>query len=339
MIEPKPFKSYNQQLKILRERGMDIPKGYQASKVIKILELENYYSVINGYKDIFLERDPVTGSIVKPEIFKNGTTFNEVSSLYFFDRDLRNICLKYLLKIESALKTTISYRFSEKFKGQTNPYFNLNNYTNDSGQTLNVARNIATLSNTISRKSKDKSINHYLTEYGTVPLWVLVNILTLGNINHFYVCLDDQLKNSIAEDFSKYFNDSGRQLNNQLIHLQGQDIEGILKITNDFRNVCAHEEILYNHVLMRRPKIRTLEKYLDTDLSSPKANLYVLLTMMRFYLSKEDCQLLFDGVEGLFKEYVGKIKTESVDFKLVLIAMGFNRDRPELFNDVLKIYG
>ena len=48
MTEPKPYKSHNQQIKILRERGMNIPKGAAASKVIRILEKENYYNVING---------------------------------------------------------------------------------------------------------------------------------------------------------------------------------------------------------------------------------------------------------------------------------------------------
>lgn len=50
----KPFKTYNQQLKILRNRGLIISNG---SKAIRILERENYYTVINGYKFFFLERD------------------------------------------------------------------------------------------------------------------------------------------------------------------------------------------------------------------------------------------------------------------------------------------
>lgn len=337
MAEKKPFQSHNQQIEILRKRGMNIQTGLQESKVIRILEQENYYNVINGYKDIFLERDPVTGLILKPEIFKHGTTFKEVSSLYFFDRELRNLCLKYMLKIESLLKSTISYRFSEKFQNQMNPYFNLNNYTNNPKKTLIVAKNIATLSNTISYKSKDKSINHYLTEYGTVPLWVLVNVLTLGNINYFYNCLDDQLKNIIARDFSAYFNKYGKKINNCQIHMQSHDIEAILKITNDFRNVCAHEEILYNHILKKKPRISTLEKYLNINLSSSNTNLFVLLTMMRFYLGTEDCNSLFINLEKLFKEYREKVQTESVDFSLVLMTMGFNRDYPILFDEIIDI--
>ena len=47
----KPFKTHRQQLTILRSRGLLVNNG---SKAIRILERENYYTVINGYKDFFL---------------------------------------------------------------------------------------------------------------------------------------------------------------------------------------------------------------------------------------------------------------------------------------------
>lgn len=46
----KPFKTYNQQLKILRNRNLTISNG---SKAISVLKRDNYYNIVNGYKDIF----------------------------------------------------------------------------------------------------------------------------------------------------------------------------------------------------------------------------------------------------------------------------------------------
>lgn len=43
----KPFKTHNQLLKILRNRGVVISDGAKAKR---ILERENYYCIINGYK-------------------------------------------------------------------------------------------------------------------------------------------------------------------------------------------------------------------------------------------------------------------------------------------------
>ena len=58
----KHYKSLNQQLKILRTRGLVVPTNGQPKK---FLEQENYYNVINGCKDLFLEKgtdDPLSNS-------------------------------------------------------------------------------------------------------------------------------------------------------------------------------------------------------------------------------------------------------------------------------------
>ena len=44
-------------------------------------------------------------------------------------------------------------------------------------------------------------ISHYMLEYGYVPLWVLVNALTLGSINKFYSYLSQKDQNDIGRHF------------------------------------------------------------------------------------------------------------------------------------------
>ena len=58
----KTYKTYRQQLNILRSRGMVIGKGSQGSRVMRILERENYYNIINGYKEPSLA-SKATGSV------------------------------------------------------------------------------------------------------------------------------------------------------------------------------------------------------------------------------------------------------------------------------------
>ncbi|MBE1555665.1 hypothetical protein [Sporosarcina limicola] len=67
----KPFTTHRMQLKGLRDRGLIINNG---SKAMRILEAENYYNVINGYKDLFLQRDPQRNPI-SPEKYNTGTKF------------------------------------------------------------------------------------------------------------------------------------------------------------------------------------------------------------------------------------------------------------------------
>ncbi|WP_094545731.1 DUF4411 family protein [Petroclostridium xylanilyticum] len=100
----KLFKTYREQIEILRSRGLKVDKG-----AIGVLQTENYYNVINGYKDLFLE-------IASPEEkFKDGADFDEIYALYEFDRELRFIFLKQLLKLETNIKSVTAYKFSEKY--------------------------------------------------------------------------------------------------------------------------------------------------------------------------------------------------------------------------------
>ena len=61
----KEYKTFNQQLTILRNRGLIVPTD---GKPKRFLEQENYYNVINGYKDLFLLKD-THGKPVERNIF------------------------------------------------------------------------------------------------------------------------------------------------------------------------------------------------------------------------------------------------------------------------------
>lgn len=66
-------------------------------------------------------------------------------------------------------------------------------------------KNIEKLSNAISRENENsngkKSIKHYIKKHDIIPLLVLVNFLTFGNISYFYNYLDESLQNKIARAF------------------------------------------------------------------------------------------------------------------------------------------
>ena len=67
----KEYKTFNQQLTILRNRGLIVPTD---GKPKRFLEQENYYNVINGYKDLFLLKD-THGKPVEPETYYIKTGF------------------------------------------------------------------------------------------------------------------------------------------------------------------------------------------------------------------------------------------------------------------------
>lgn len=91
---------------MLQSRNLHI-ENEETSK--EILLNNNYYYLINGYKDLFLNRKS------KVEKFRNGTTLEEIYSLYEFDRKIRIIFLEYILLIERKIDTYIAYEFSKNY--------------------------------------------------------------------------------------------------------------------------------------------------------------------------------------------------------------------------------
>ena len=103
MIE-KQFKNLDEQVEIFKHKGMII----QDEKYVKGVLLRENYFFLNGYRHLFLNSK-------EDKTFKKGTTFEEMYSLFLFDRSFRNIIFKYLLVIENNLKSIISYQLSKKY--------------------------------------------------------------------------------------------------------------------------------------------------------------------------------------------------------------------------------
>jgi abortive infection bacteriophage resistance protein len=103
MIE-KNFKNLEEQVEIFKHKGMIINDESYAKR---ILLRENYF-FLNGYRHLFLKS-------LEDRSFKEGTTFEELYSLFLFDRSFRNVIFKYLLLIENNLKSILSYQLSKKY--------------------------------------------------------------------------------------------------------------------------------------------------------------------------------------------------------------------------------
>ena len=89
----KIFKTIDEQIEILRSKGM-VFEDYDKAR--EILMRENYF-FLNGYRSPFL----MNGT----KRFIEGTTFEELYSLFTFDRFFRNIIFKNVLIVENNYKS------------------------------------------------------------------------------------------------------------------------------------------------------------------------------------------------------------------------------------------
>ena len=100
----KEFKTLGEQIDILKDRGLIIEDEIDTEEA---LLRENYFFIM-GYRHLFLKSS-------RESKFIPGTTFNEIHSLFQFDRNFRNIIFKNVLVIENQLKSVTSYQLSKKY--------------------------------------------------------------------------------------------------------------------------------------------------------------------------------------------------------------------------------
>lgn len=102
----KPFKSYEQQVGILQERGMLVDSQEHAAHV---LERVSYYR-LSGYYYSF--RRPA-GSVHRSDTFIPGTVFEDIVALYEYDRNLRSIAFSYFSQFEVYLRSRLGNLLGE----------------------------------------------------------------------------------------------------------------------------------------------------------------------------------------------------------------------------------
>ena len=91
----KPFLTIEEQIELLERRGVSRTKGERCA-----LMREGYYSIINGYKEPFLE--PAVTKDAPNDRYKGGTSFDDIFALFTFDRSLRALTFRNLIKAEAT---------------------------------------------------------------------------------------------------------------------------------------------------------------------------------------------------------------------------------------------
>ncbi|MGO1059639.1 Abi family protein [Planococcus sp. FY231025] len=294
----KAFASHDEQITILQNRGLLVPDKAAAKRV---LSRENYYALVDGYKEPFLEHDERLNPYGL-EQYQKGAEFGHLYALYRFDRELRMLLLNELLKFEKNIKSKVAYRFSEKFR-EADSFLETAHYSLDPAHHHERDRIISTLANLIkSHKKRDRvrypAIREFYDKHRNVPLWVLVNFLSLGQITNFYSVIDEGLRERIAQDFAEEFSEEYEQA-----RLKPEELDAILRLVFPYRNKSAHEEVLYRFRLPHPEKLDGVEASLRMAGGSlAKGTVYSVVSVLRLLLAKEEYDVFSVELERLMAE-------------------------------------
>lgn len=307
----KEFKTIDEQIQILKSRNIII-ENYE--KTYNILMKNNYYYLINGYKDLFLDNTS------KKEKYINGTNIEEIYALYNFDKNLKINFLKYLLLIENEINTYIAYEFSKSY-GHKNYLIPENFNNSDSKKSLiNKFIDDVNLEIQYQYKNSNEMIIHYLDNYKYIPLWVLVRILSFGKISKFYSLMKSKEQNAISRKY------------NLRIH----EFKIILHNLTLIRNICAHDEKLYDIRMKSRISSTIYHKKLNIgnkngNYQFATRDLFSIVIIFKILLEKRDFDCFY---KELIKD-IQKLQKNIITVKIkdILNRMGF----PENYKKLLKL--
>lgn len=300
----KRFLTYDEQISFLSEQKQLIIEDQEYAK--RILFQTGYFALVNGYKRIF--KNPQTNK------FQVGVRFEDIYGMYCFDRNLRSILLKYILICEQTIKSSLSYHFCQIYGEDQKAYLNPINYLQSENHSRIIKKLIQKMSAQLNENSSYYYIRHYVKRYQSVPFWVLVNTLTLGQVSKMYSCQKSRVKIQICKDFGE---------------IRENELERMLSIMTKFRNVCAHNDCLFNfktqdalpdlliHQMLQIP--RRLGRY-----CCGKEDLFAQVIILKMLLQEEDFEWFYTELKQCFQRH-------SV-YQTILYQMGFPENWKEIAN-------
>ncbi|TPR12296.1 Abi family protein [Apilactobacillus timberlakei] len=242
--------STEQLLDLFKDRGMnDCLKNDRNITLLNNIgyyELKRYsYKYYNDSKEIY-----------------NNISFESLLNRYYCDKKLRNSILDAIEDIELALNSHISKIIGAATIPESSlGYLNFSDWceNNKYNKYLNKTMNDNIIQcekdkflNSLERKSKKSSlpdIRSYFENNSSSypPVWMMVNVLNLGDSIHIFKLMDIKHKIAVANEF----NCSVKKLDSWLMCL------------NLIRNICCHNEDLIDLELKNHPKIpKDYKKYL-----------------------------------------------------------------------------
>ena len=285
----KEYKSNEELINYLLSKGVVISNKKDA---LEKIERYTYYSIVNTYKNIFKDKN---GNYIED------VSFDDIYALFEFDKNLKNIILKYCLEIETVIKSVMANHISKVYG--VKDYLNTSNW--DASINTDIKENLLKKINNEIEKDYNihTAVTHYIDKYGFVPPFVLVKILTFGVASSYY----GLLKQSDRQAIAKYYKITDKLL------------KQILKNLTTIRNVAAHSDRLYNYTSKFYLSFKLIDKnYIKSDNIT---NLYMVVRCMEKLLTKEQYKELYNSICEETRKLEEKLK--SVEINNITKIMGF----------------
>lgn len=282
----KPFQSYEALVAKLRdEKKLEIP---DEARVIELLKKHSYFALVSGYKNLFKQSNGE---------YRPGTTIEDLLALFEFDNRLRDIFFHAIQIIEKHIKSLLSHAFVEKYGDDQKEYLDPNKYQfiakspqDTYFRCAEVKRLTKVFDDKVHPPFDQKYIEHQWKKHKNVPLWVAIKAVTLGTTSKMYSLCTQDVQAAVSKEFPG---------------VNEKKLVGMLDLLTRVRNVCAHNERLYDFDAGTRRAIQAMPLHTQLGIGKKKSyfkkgqrDLFAAVVCFKYLLSPDEFRATMDEINA-----------------------------------------
>ena len=226
------YSSVEEQIEKLKQQNLIIEDEDFAKKY---LEIFGYFNLIKGYRSPYIFTD------ASGLHYRSGITFNQILSLYMFDKNLRNAVIASMLDLEEHIKASAADVVAQSFGTHQDDYLNIRNYRDKRRRNRKFSLRNTLLAIQKALNSDKTPVSHYREVHGIIPPWILFKNLYFSTIINFINFFKPHEKEQMV--YHLYDVDSS-DLSVDNLKLIMMDT---LFVCLDYRNLAAHGGRIYNY--------------------------------------------------------------------------------------------
>ena len=157
---------------------------------------------------------------------------------------LKSLLYPWIMRVETALKNCVLESITEELReaGSGASYDETCKVCLTGASAKTRYAELSYLAKRISSETKRPPISHYTSNSRDVPIWVLFEVLTLGEFGQLYACLSNDIKSSIYDNLGMpqrvWDKTRSNAVNTEDFFL------GLLNAFKELRNSVAHNNVI-----------------------------------------------------------------------------------------------
>lgn len=243
---PSSFLSFAQQARLLISRGMRSKTTQSIKKLQRIITERLRHISYNRFAQYWSSRYSAATNL-PPHTFLADTYWEDIETVYMFDRRVRNLLFDAIARVEISLRTTIAHQWSKAtgndtphsrkaYYGLKRPFTSKAQAANKSGYSQSSYDYLMHSAEKEFRRAKKrghlskKQLN--APDVSHLPVWDFMDFCTFGPLSDL---ISEGLNNKILIPISHTF---GFQ--------SIQEFRAVISLLHDIRNACAHQGRVWN---------------------------------------------------------------------------------------------